>query len=256
MAVAYLYTRVREPTKDDYLKKARVIRYLCATVHLPLVIGWDDSGTLLWSIDASFAIQNDMRSHTGTILTFGRGAVFSLSNKQKVNSISFTVAEVIGVYDAMNFAMWVKLFIKQQVVNLPVELIIKKLGAKPSVLQQDNTSSICFEANGKRSGMKRTRHIIIRYFYVTNKVKSGDVIIVYHPTGKLVGDYLTKPLNGTPFKNHHNMIMGVDDKAIIYIYKLLFFITNCRESDNIRKRKPFTESYPNLTHQSCSKHGL
>ena len=87
-------------------------------------------------------------------------------------------------------------------MNIHIKSIIKKLEEKPSVLQQDNTRSIYLEENGKR--------------YSTNKVRSGDVVIVYHPTGKLVGDYLTKPLNGTPFKNHCNMIMGVDDKAIEY----------------------------------------
>ena len=110
----------------------------------------------------------------------------------------------------MNFVMWVKLFIEQQVVNLPIKSIVKKLGANPSVLQQDNTSSIRLESNGKRSSTKRTRRINIRFFYVTDKVKSGDVVIVYYPTDKLVGDYLTKPLNGTPFKNHRNTIMGLD----------------------------------------------
>ena len=39
VAVACLCTRVREPTEDDYLKLTRVIRYLCNTVHLPLLIG-------------------------------------------------------------------------------------------------------------------------------------------------------------------------------------------------------------------------
>ena len=60
VAVAYLCTRVREPNEDDYLKLARVIQYLRKTVHLPLIIGWDASGTLLWNIDASFAVHNDM----------------------------------------------------------------------------------------------------------------------------------------------------------------------------------------------------
>ena len=64
VAVDYLCTRVREPSEDDYLKLTRVIRYLRNTVHLPLIVGWDASGTLLWSIDASFAVHNDMRSHT------------------------------------------------------------------------------------------------------------------------------------------------------------------------------------------------
>ena len=76
------------------------------------------------------------------MLTFGKGAVFSMSTKQKVNSTCSTVAEIIGVDDTMNFVMWVKLFIEQQVLNLPIESVIKKMGAQPSVLQQDNTSSI------------------------------------------------------------------------------------------------------------------
>ena len=113
VAVAYLCTKAREQTEDDYLKLARVICYLCTTVHLPLVIGWDDTGELLWSINASFAVHNDMRSHTGAMLTFGKEASFSLSNKQKVNSFSSTVAKIMGVDNAMNFVMWVKLFVVQ-----------------------------------------------------------------------------------------------------------------------------------------------
>ena len=93
---------------------------------------------------------------------FGRGAVFSLSNKQKIDSTSSTVAEIIGVDDGMNFVMWVKLFIEQQVMNSLIESIIKKFGAKPSVLQQDNTNSIRLEANDKISYTKRTRHINIQ----------------------------------------------------------------------------------------------
>ena len=129
---------------------------------------------------------------------------------------SYTVAEIIGVDDEMNFVIQVKLFIEQQVVNLPMELIIKKFGAKLAMLQQDNTSSICLKTNRKQSSIKRTRHINIRHLYVTDKVRSGEVVTIYHPTGKLVGDFLTKPLNGTPFKNHRNMIMGMDDELIEY----------------------------------------
>ena len=148
------------------------------------------------------------------MLPFGREAVFSLLNKQKVNVTSSTVGEIISVDDVMNFVIWVRLFIKQQLVNLPVESDIKKMGAKSSVLQQDNISSIRLETNVKRSSTKRTRHINMRYFYITDKIRSGDVVNVYHPTGELVGDYLNKSLNGTPFKNHRNTIMGVDDESI------------------------------------------
>ena len=80
---------------------------------MPLVLGWDKSGTLLWSVDASFAVHEDTRSHTCALLTLEKGAVLSLSCKQKLNSKSSTEAEIIGVDDAMNFIMWVNLFVKE-----------------------------------------------------------------------------------------------------------------------------------------------
>ena len=92
---------------EDNLKLTAVIKYECATVHLPLVIGWDRSDILLLSIDASFTVHNNMCSHTGAMLTFRKGVVFSLLNKQKVNSTSLTDIKIIGVDDAMNFVMLV-----------------------------------------------------------------------------------------------------------------------------------------------------
>ena len=47
------------------------------------------------------------------------------------------------------------------------------------------------------------------------------MVIVYHPIQKLVEDYLTKPLNGTPFKNHRNTIMGINNEVIEH-YKVKY----------------------------------
>ena len=112
VAVTYLCIKVRELTMSDYVKLTRVIKYLSATVYPPLVIGWDKFGTLLWSINTLFIVHNNMQSNMGAMLKFGKGSMFSLSNKQKVNSTSWTVAEIIGVDDAMNFVIWLKLFIQ------------------------------------------------------------------------------------------------------------------------------------------------
>lgn len=87
------------------MELTRVINYLRGTVNLLLVIGWDKSNTLLWSIGILFEVHNDMRSHTNAMLTFGKGVMFSMSNKHKVFSTTLTVAEIIGVNDAMNFIM-------------------------------------------------------------------------------------------------------------------------------------------------------
>ena len=54
---------------------------------------------------------------------------------------------------------------------------------------------------------------------MTDKVKSGDVVIVYHPTKEMVSDYLTKPLNGILIKSHRNTIMGLTEESNAY-YKI------------------------------------
>jgi hypothetical protein len=58
------------------------------------------------------------------------------------------------------------------------------------------------------------RHINIHYFYVTSKVKNGDVRIVYCSTKEMVSDYLTKPLQGSLFRIHRNSIMGVSEDEL------------------------------------------
>ena len=72
------YLQAKEP-KQDYKKLGRVISYLTETVHLPLIIGADDSETLIWNIDVSFTVHPDCKSHTGTCLTLGHGRVLSIS---------------------------------------------------------------------------------------------------------------------------------------------------------------------------------
>jgi hypothetical protein len=96
--------------EDDYGKLKKLIEYLRESIYLPLILGWDESGILTWSVDASFAVHMDMRSHTGMALTLGRGALISGSYKQNINTKSSTESELVGVDDGMPFIMWIRLF--------------------------------------------------------------------------------------------------------------------------------------------------
>ena len=103
VAVIYLCTRVKEPTELDYLKLTRLMKYICVTVHLPLIINWNGSGELVWSVEASFAVRKEFRNHTGGNLSLGKGSLLLLSMKQKVNTKSSTESELVGCDDVMNF---------------------------------------------------------------------------------------------------------------------------------------------------------
>ena len=73
---------------------------------------------------------------------------------------------------------------------------------------QDNMSMIKQATNGKLSSGKRTRHIKIRFFFIKDRIKSGDINIVYCPTDRMLADFLTKPLQGSKFKIFRDQIMG------------------------------------------------
>ena len=116
-------------------------------------------------MDASFAIHKDIRSHTGAVLILGQDALMSVSIKQKINTKSSTEAELVGVDEAMNFVQWVQLFVEQQIKSINDDSVLKKIGSD-IVIQQDDTSTIQLENNGKQSSTKRTRHINIQNLYM------------------------------------------------------------------------------------------
>ena len=75
-------------------------------------------------------------------------------------------------------------------------------------IYQDNKSAILLETNGRKSAGKRSRALNVRYFFVTDQVEKGNVIIDYCPTDDMIADYMTKPLQGEKFKKFRKMILG------------------------------------------------
>ena len=160
---------------------------------------------MTWWVDASYAVHNDMKGHTGGTMSLGHGSIYSSSTKQKLVSRSSTEAELIGVYDIMPQLVWTGNFMRAQGMD------IRKV-----VLMQDNTSTILLENNGRTSSTKQTKHIDIRYFYVKEKVDSKDVIVEYCPTEHMRADFFTKPLHGNLFKRLRSQIMGFDPSSPYY----------------------------------------
>ena len=86
--------------------------YLEATIGLPLILGM--TGEIIWYVAAAFAVRNDMKSHTGAIMTFGQGAANSQSSKHKLNTKSSTEAELFGVDDVVSQVVWARYFLEAQ----------------------------------------------------------------------------------------------------------------------------------------------
>ena len=54
----------------------------------------------------------------------------------------------------------------------------------------------------------------MRYFFIADRVKSKEIRIEYCPTGIMIADYFTKPLQGVLFRKLRGMIMGHTDIAL------------------------------------------
>jgi len=197
-SIAFLTTRVREPDKDDWAKLTHLVKYLRGTRKLPLILSANGSGILKWWVDAAFAVHPNMRGHSGGGLSLGRGFPIVGSTKHKLNTRSSTEAEVVGVDDFMPAICWTRYFLQEQGYHI-----------EDNILFQDNKSAMLLEKNGKASSSKRTKHINIRYFFITDQVNKGKVSLLWCPTGDMIGDFMTKPLQGALFWKFRDQIMGV-----------------------------------------------
>jgi hypothetical protein len=154
--VAVLCTRVKRPIEDDWKKMVRLIRYMNGTRGDKLYLTAKDLPRIMWHIVASFAVHPDFMSHTGGVMTYGGGALQSISRKQRLNTCSSTEAELVGGDDDATLMLWTQLFMEAQGFEIT-----------HNILYQDNKSAILLEKNGKRSSSKRTRALNIRYFFLT-----------------------------------------------------------------------------------------
>jgi hypothetical protein len=196
-AVIFLTGRVREPTIEDEKKLIRVLQYLKGTPNIVLTLGIDDSKKVKSYIDASFGVHQKKVSQTGTFITLGRGAVYTKAGKQGLNTKSSTEAELVGVSDMIGQAIWTKNF-----------LTIQETKIDQVTLYQDNESTIALIKNGQSNSIG-TRHIDLRYFFVKNRIESGEVTLEHMPATEMVADIFTKPLQGELFVKFRDRVQGI-----------------------------------------------
>ena len=197
-AVAFLSTRVMAPDEDDRRKLGRVLKYLQSTKDLVLRLEGTKDFPIHWWVDASYAVHPDFKGQTGGYMTLGRGAVVTASSKQKLVARSSTECELIGIHDVLPSIIWTKNFIQAQ-----------GHAVQDVVLHQDNQSSILLAKNGRLSSTKRTKHINLRYFYITDCIRRKELSVKYCPTEDMIADFFTKPLQGQMFYKLRDIIMNV-----------------------------------------------
>ena len=98
----------------------------------------------------------------------------------------------------MPVALWTPLFMEAQGHRI-----------KENKVWQDNKSTMLLENNGKTSSGKRTRALNTRHFMMTDQVGRGNCAIECCPTDDMVGDCMTKGLQGVKFATLRKKIVGM-----------------------------------------------
>ena len=137
-------------------------------------------------------------SHTGAVVSLGKGPIVCDSSKQKTNAKSSYEAVLMGASDGSNNLFFVR--------NLLIEQGYK---VGPAKLFQDNQSTLASLKTGKPSS-KRSRHINIKYFYLKDKVDREELELEYLPTDEMIADVLTKPLQGEKFRVLRSRLLNWD----------------------------------------------
>ena len=204
-AVSFLATRVNRCTTDDLIKLQRLMRYVCATMERGVVFSPGKSEIeVSVLIDVSYGVHPDGKSHTGSCIVIGElGVVHCKSSKQQILTKSRTEAELVALSDSANQALSIRNFVLAQ--GHP---------CGPVTIYQDNMSCMALINRG-RSAAERTRHIAIRYFWVKERVDTGEARVVHLGTKKMYANMLTKPLQGIQFQEERKGITGWSDAVVI-----------------------------------------
>jgi hypothetical protein len=196
LPIAFLATRVTCADVDDWRKLERVLNYLNFTKELVLTLepsGYDIAGCA----DASYGTHFDLKSHSGSTATLGKGTMYAQSTKQKLNTRSSTEAEFVAASDFTS-----------RVVSFRDFMIAQSHKVGPATIYQDNTSTIKLIKNGRYSSV-RTKHIASRYYFITDRIRTNDIRVQYLPTHDMLADLLTKPLQGNLFKRLRDKLLNI-----------------------------------------------
>ena len=195
LSIAYLATRVKDPTQDDKQKLGRVLKYLAATKNQDLHLRIGDKIQVKSYIDASFATHQDGKGHTGVVVSVGDAAVLCRSTKQKLVTKDSTESELVALSDMLPCVMKLHEFLCGQGCIMD----------SPTIFQ-DNASTLSLVTKG--GGKYRSKYLRVRQALVKEHHDRGDVKLQYLPTGEMLADVLTKPLQGKLFRHLICLIVG------------------------------------------------
>ena len=201
-AVHYLAANMVAPTVRHMQAAERVLRYLAGSKDVGLVFGARNGDSVGDSrghginaqvdacayADADWANdKGDRKSISGWVVKLNGDPVSWSSKKQRVVALSTCEAELYAEAAAIQEVLWLRGLLTELGLHIAVG----------STVFGDNQSTIAVTKNGIKN--QRTKHVDVKYHFVTETVESGQVKLQWVPSAKQQADIFTKALAAPVF---------------------------------------------------------
>ena len=158
---------------------------------------------------AEFVLHKGIRIHTDGFMTMETGGAYINSNKHNIEINISIEANLVVVDDVLTRVICNQYFLKYQGYKI-----------HGNIIYRDNQSAIKLDNNGSRSSIKITRHIIIRCYFITDKITKQEASVEFCTAPDTIGAYFTKALQVYPLCTFGNIIIGIhkDDIPSYNVY--------------------------------------
>lgn len=113
--------------------------------------------------------------------------------------MSSAEAEYVALFDATKEIQWFRNWISE---------VFGEQEVGTTLIHEDNQAAIEL-ANNKNMMSMRVKHIDLKYHFLKELIADGAIRLGWIQSGNQLADILTKPLQGSQFKNICQMIMSV-----------------------------------------------
>jgi hypothetical protein len=201
--IAYAVTKLSQfaanPTQMHLDKALYICRYLVGTPDYSIVYESNGGGICAWA-DSDWASDSTTRRSTTGYMIKLAGGIFSWNSRaQKTVALSSTEAEYMSLSDTSRQCVWVNSLLGELGLTLA-----------PIPLCGDNQGAIFMGSNPVQE--RRIKHIDIRYHYIRQALRKGQVELFFVDGAENPADMLTKNLGHVKFLKFRSQL-GLDFKS-------------------------------------------
>ncbi|KAF3613406.1 Fanconi-associated nuclease 1 -like protein, partial [Capsicum annuum] len=205
-AVSILSRFMHCPSEVHVKAAKRIVRYIKGTITYGVMFRRTQPVKLFGYSDSDWrGSKDDSKSTSGHCFSLGSG-IFSWScKKQDIVAQSTAETEFVAATAAVNQAFWLK--------KILIDLHMEPTGSIEVFV--DNQAAIAISHNPVFHG--KSKHFNIKFFFLREVQKDGDVILFYCKTKEQWADIFTKPLPVSKFKllrqkigSHKKIVQNAD----------------------------------------------